>query len=205
MKRMKVGLMELAILFTVVAHVQAVTISLDFEEFNDRDNLHGVNLGGVTLTNPSGVVEVHENRFGVSSHSLTKAIASPAGLSSVNPLVGVFDRPVTFVSLWGGDEGWKPDEMDSWDLLAFDAPAGGNLLGRASSGVWSGNPYRQLAITADNIWRFEANWTGQQFGIGYDDLQFEFQSVIVPEPSTFAMLSISAVGLLGCAWCLRRR
>ena len=69
--------------------------------------------------------------------------------------------------------------MDSWDLLAFDAPAGGNLVGRASSGSWRGSPYRQLSVAAAKILRFEANWTGPQFGIGYDDLRF----VTIPPPS----------------------
>lgn len=205
MKRLRVGLMELAMVFVVAAQIQAQAISIDFEAFHDKDNLNGVNLGGVTLTNPSGRVEVHENRFGVSSHSPNKAIASPEGLSSVNPMVGVFDYAVEFVSLWGGDEGWRLDEMDSWELLAFDAPAGGNLVGRASSGAWSGSPYRQLAITGDGIWRFEANWTGQQYGIGYDDLQFAFQSEVVPEPASFVMLGMAAVCLLACVWRRRRR
>jgi len=192
MKLIKAGLLQLAVLLAAVVPARAATVSIDFEAFSDFDNLCGLNLGGVTLTNPSGRVEIHEKRFGVSSHSPTKAVASPNGLLSVNPLVGVFERPVSFVSLWAGDAATYPDELDSWELLAFDAPNGGSLVGRASSGTWVGNPYRQLTVTGQGIWRFEANWTGPTFGIGYDDLQFQ----IVPEPSTLTLAGLGLVALL---------
>ncbi|MHC4179495.1 MAG: PEP-CTERM sorting domain-containing protein [Planctomycetota bacterium] len=192
MKWMTAGLMKLAILFAAVAQIQAGTVSIDFEAFNDKDNLHGVNLGGVTLTNPSGKVEIYDNRFGVGSHSGTKAVASTTGSGPVNPLVGVFDIPVRFVSLCGGDAGtWGYfQDTDSWELLAFDAQFGGNLVGRVGSGTWIGSPYRQLEISAPSISRLEAYWTGET-GIGYDDLQFE----IVPEPSTLVLLGAAVVGL----------
>jgi uncharacterized protein (TIGR03382 family) len=164
-------------------HIQAATILIDFEQFSDRYNLNGINLGGVTLTNPSGNVEVHDNRFGVGYHSATKAIASPNGLVSVNPLVGVFDNPVSYVGLWGGDAGTYV-EPDSWELLAYDARIGGNLVGRVSSGSWNGSPYRQLSLSAASILRFEAIWTGPQFGIGYDDLKF-VTAAPPPPPTTF--------------------
>ncbi len=167
-----VGLAAPLWIFAFAADVRAGTISIDFEGFSDGANLCGVNLGGVTLTNPSRNVEVYDNRFGVGYHSGTKAIASPDGLASVNPLVGVFDTAVSYVSLWGGDEGWSATEIDSWELLAYDARVGGNVVGRVGSGSWSGAPYRRLNISAATIWRFEAVWTGPQFGIGYDDLVF---------------------------------
>jgi hypothetical protein len=173
------GLVALLLLFAGVGRVQAATILINFEQFSDGTNLQGINLGGVTLTNPSGNVEIHENRFGVGYHSGTKAIASPAGLVAVNPLIGVFDQPVSYVSLWGGDAGTYL-EPDSWQLLAYDARVGGNLVGQVGSGTWNGSPYRQLSISAPSILRFEAVWTGPQFGIGYDDLAF----VTAPPPET---------------------
>lgn len=169
-----VGMVTPLLLFAGVGCIQAATVFIDFEQFNDGYNLHGVNLGGVTLTNPSGNVEIFANRFGVGRHSGTNSIASPAGLYSANPLVGRFDSPVSYVGLWGGDGGTRGtfQEVDSWELLAFDAQFGGNLVGRVGSGTWIGNPYRQLSISAPEIWRLEANWTGPYMGIGYDDLQF---------------------------------
>jgi len=173
----RIGLVAPLLLVAGAGHVQAATILIDFEQYRDSYNLNGINLGGVTLTNPSGKVEIHDNRFGVGYHSAAKAVASPNGLLSVNPLVGVFDVPVNYVSLWGGDAGTYA-EPDSWELLAYDARSGGSLVGRVGSGSWNGSPYRQLSISGASILRFEAVWTGPQFGIGYDDLSF----VTVPPP-----------------------
>jgi hypothetical protein len=173
----RVGLVAPVLWLASAGQIRAATILVDFEQFQDGYNLNGFNLGGVTLTNPSGKVEIHDNRFGVGYHSGTKAVASPNGLLSVNPLIGIFDVPVSYVSLWGGDAGTYI-EPDSWELLAYDARVGGNLVGRVASGSWNGNPYRQLSISGSSILRFEAVWTGPQFGIGYDDLYF----VTVPPP-----------------------
>lgn len=175
MRRLTIGVVTVTVVAPLllcagVGRIQAGMIG--FEGFSDGYNLHGVNLGGVTLTNPSGRVEIYDDRFGVSYHSGTKAVASLAGFASVNPLVGTFDSAVSSVSLWGGDKGWSPTEIDSWELRAFDARIGGNLVGRVSSGSWDGSPYRQLSISDSKIWRFEASWTGAQYGIGFDDLRF---------------------------------
>jgi hypothetical protein len=221
------------LLFAVAGYVQAEAILIDFEKYSDGQNLQGVNLGGVTLTNPSGRVEIYDNRFGVSYHSGTKAIASLAGLTSVNSLVGVFDGAVSSLNLWGGDAGTYP-ETDSWELRAFDAPIGGSLVGQVSSGSWNGSPYRQLSISALEIWRFEADWTGPQFGMGFDDLQYMMvppspppppppppngdpdsytdpddytdpdSPPIIPEPSAVVLVAVGLLSLL--AWgCWRRR
>jgi len=184
MRRLTIGVARIGLVVSLLllvagaGHIQAATILIDFEQYRDGYNLNGINLGGVTLTNPSGKVEIHDNRFGVGYHSATKAVASPNGLLSVNPLVGVFDVPVSHVSLWGGDAGTYV-ESDSWELLAYNARSGGSLVGRVGSGTWNGSPYRQLSISGTSILRFEAVWTGPQFGIGYDDLTF---MTITPPP-----------------------
>ncbi len=165
------GPVVLLLLLAGAGQIRAATIRIDFEEYKDGYNLNGINLGGVTLKNPSGRIEIYENRFGVSYHSANKAIASLSGLESVNPLIGIFDDPVSYVSLWGGDAGTHP-ELDSWELWAYDARSGGRRVGRVKSGTWDGSPYRRLDISAPEIWRFEARWTGPQFGIGFDDLKF---------------------------------
>jgi parallel beta-helix repeat protein len=144
---------------------------IDFESFADRQNINGLNLGGVTLTCPaSGIVEIFKNRCVGAFHSPTTAIGTNiCGCITTNPLVGVFDYPATYIGLWAGDGG---GDTDSWELEAFDAPVGGNSLGIVRSGDWNGNPYRKLEINASNIWRFEARWTGAECGVAYDDLEF---------------------------------
>jgi len=187
----RIGLVAPLLLFAGAGHIRAATILIDFEQFKDGYNLNGINLGGVILTNPSGKVEIHDNRFGVGYHSATKAVASPNGLVSVNPLVGIFDVPVSYVGLWGGDAGTYV-EPDSWELLTYDARSGGNLVGRVSSGSWNGSPYRELSISGSSILRFEAVWTGPQFGIGYDDLKFVTIPPSEPEPPPVTLLPSNA-------------
>jgi parallel beta-helix repeat protein len=146
---------------------------IDFESFADYQNINGFNLGGVTLTCPaSGIVQIFDNRCGTAYQSPTKVIGTNECSCmdiNVNPLVGAFDYPATYIALWAGDGGV---DTDSWELEAFDAPVEGNSLGIVSSGDWNGYPYSKLEISAPNIWRFEARWTGANCGIAYDDLEF---------------------------------
>jgi len=134
-----------ALLCVSVGRVEADVVLIDFEEFTNSDNVDSINLGGVTLRGPNGQVEVFDNRFGAYYHSATKAVACPNGVVLLNPLVAVFDQPVNYVSLWGGDSGTYV-EADSWELRAYDAPTGGNLVGLAKSGSWNGYPYRKLEV-----------------------------------------------------------
>ncbi|MDD5011801.1 MAG: hypothetical protein PHQ00_06735, partial [Phycisphaerae bacterium] len=130
-------ILMLIIIFTSICAAGAPEFGcklIDFESFDDYQNIQGLNLGGVTLTNPtSGNVEIYANdRVGGYYHSPVNSIGSKRfdeddhRLITVNPTVGVFDWPMRYIGLWAGDGG---GDMDSWELEAFDAPAGGNSLG----------------------------------------------------------------------------
>jgi len=188
--------MALAIALLAVFAGAAQATLIDFESFVDYQNLHGVNIGGVTLYDPlSTVVEVVANsRVAASYHSPVNAVL-PGGW--YNPLIGVFDTPQSFVALWAGDEG---SDTDQWELEVFDAVVGGNSLGSVQSPEWDGDPYTQLSISVAGIWRFEARYIGPELPVAYDDL--EFSGGVIPAPGAILLgtLGASVVG-----WLRRRR
>ncbi|MEI6319878.1 MAG: hypothetical protein WCS09_15265 [Pseudomonadota bacterium] len=179
-----------------LAQSSIAATTINFDNFADQQNINGVDLGGVTVTNPSGVVEIYaNNRFGVSNSSPGNAIGSFTGASSINPMIFTFSAPTSFVTLFGGDGG---GDTDSWTLTVYDAQVGGNMLGTISTGDFNGSPYLGLTLSAASILRAEANWTGQAAGVGYDDLSF----TQVPLPAPALLLGAGLTGLIGMA---RRR
>ena len=185
-------------LFFAQATSSSTAATIDFESFADIQNINGVNLGGVTVTNPSGNVEIYDNRFGVGSRSGTKAIGSFTSSSSLNPMIFTFDVATDFIELFAGDGG---GDTDSWSLEIFDAVVGGNSLGILFSGDFTGNPYVGLAFNIAGILRAEANWTGTVAGIGFDDLSFN----AVPLPAALPLFgtALAGMGLLG--WRRKRK
>ncbi|MCE2949507.1 MAG: hypothetical protein ACK515_17160 [bacterium] len=178
----------------------SVAATINFDGFADFQNINGVDLGGVTVTNPSGVVEIYANgRFGVSNSSPGNAIGSfTGGATSINPMIFTFSAPTSFVTLFGGDEG---GDIDSWSLTVYDAQVGGNVLGTTASGDFIGSPYIGLTLAAASILRAEAVWTGTSAGIGFDDLSFD-QVTQIPLPAPALLLGAGLAGLIGMA---RRR
>ena len=198
MKKLSVMVLVLGVMAVLGSTAQATLI--DFETLVDYQNIHGVNLGGVTLYEPQlQIVRVFaNNRFLVFYHSRVNAVSSDESVFGTYPLIGVFDAPQSSISLWAGDFGV---DNDQWELEAFDAVAGGNSLGLVQSAVWNGNPYTQLSISAPGIWRFEARHLGPTgAGIGYDDL--EFSDGAIPAPAAI-LLGTLGTGLVG--WLRRRR
>ena len=181
--------------------------TLNFDNYVDATNLNGVNLGGVTITNPSGMVQVYSNRMGVGSHSGLNAIASLYGSfsASSNPMVFVFDTAVSFVELFAGDAGGPSGDFDQWTMNVYDAVTGGNLLASLTSPVFQGSPYAGLSYSGTGVRRIEAIWTAPGCcGIGFDDLTFTAGTgggggtpAPVPLPAGGLLLSgaLAAIGL----------
>lgn len=183
----------------IAGAASAATTTIDFESFADTQNLNGTDLGGVTITNPSGNVEVYaNNRFGVGSNSGSKAIGSFRGSQSVNPMIFTFSQTVDMVSLFGGDGG---GDDDAWRLDVYDAAVGGNLLGSVATTPYNGTPYQQLSLSFAGILRAEAIWTGPAAGVGFDDLTFN-TAAAVPLPAGGALL---LGGLAGLGWMRRKK
>jgi len=197
MKRLSTMVLAAVLLAVLGGAAQATVI--DFEAFANLQNIHGLNVGGVTLSDPyAGSVQVFANRSDALYHSPVSVIV--VGGTGTYPLIGVFDAPQSHVALWAGDGGTPGTDLDQWELEAFDAMAGGNSLGLVQSPLWIGYPYEQLSISAAGIWRFEARFIGPAAGIAYDDL--EFSGAAIPAPGAI-VLGMMGTGLVG--WLRRRR
>jgi hypothetical protein len=196
-KKMKKTILCVLLCMGLAEAAQALT-TLNFDAYADYQNLNGVDLGDVTLTSTTGIVEVlANNRFGASYNSSPNSIWMNSWVTT-DVLTGTFESPVTYVSLWAGDEG---GDNDQWELHAYDALIGGNLVGSVTSPVWNGAPYWQLAIPGAGIMRFEAQWLGPAAPVAFDDLSFETGNA-VPAPAAWLLGTLGA-GLVG--WIRRRQ
>lgn len=66
-----------AMIAVIAGGAQAATTTIDFDSHADGTNLNGADLGGVTITNPSGSVIVYsDNRFGAGYDTPNNAISS---------------------------------------------------------------------------------------------------------------------------------
>ncbi|MCK5696868.1 MAG: hypothetical protein KAI02_01825 [Gammaproteobacteria bacterium] len=99
-----------------------------------------------------------------------------------NPIIMIFEPPVSFVSLTGIDVG-----INGFLFTAYDAQIGGNVLGvkeAAGSGGGDGE-FFTLAIGKSGIQRVEFSQAKaiRTDGIGFDNLKF------IPEPKVESKLS----------------
>ena len=99
-----------AMIAVIAGGARAATTTIDFDSYADGTNLNGTDLGGVTITNPSGSVIVYsDNRFGVGYDTPNNAISSFSTGTPYNnnPMIFTFSQPVTTVSLSAGDAGGR--------------------------------------------------------------------------------------------------
>lgn len=185
MRAMRSNVAALAVL--AAASAAGAQTLINFDQFQDNQNIHGVDLGGVTLFSPnSNSIEVYANgRFGVGNRSGPNAIGNFSGCVNAGPIVGQFATPQTMVSIWTGDTG---GDTDAVELRVYDA--NNTLLGTNRVDNWLGTPYRQMMVQAQGIVRFEAVFVGQSCGVGFDDLEF------IPAPGAGALLSLAGVAAL---------
>ncbi|NND68457.1 MAG: hypothetical protein HKN19_12790, partial [Halioglobus sp.] len=102
----------LALLFALLLPASVQAALIDFESYAHLQNIHGLNLGGVTATHSGTQVTIFDDDFGAHYKSPTKSVGVIPFTDEFNPLVFTFDAPVNFVSLWGGDDGGL--DVDSW-------------------------------------------------------------------------------------------
>ncbi len=97
-----------------------------------------------------------------------------------DPIIVIFNPPVSFVSLTGIDVG-----INGFMLTAYDATIGGNILAEKSAlgSNWGADQHFTLAIGKAGIQRVEFSQTKRIIGegINFDNLTFLPESVI-PEP-----------------------
>ncbi|MCF8485740.1 MAG: VPLPA-CTERM sorting domain-containing protein [Rhodobacteraceae bacterium] len=191
------------------AHANASVITVNFDSLPDFANINGVDLGGVTVTNPSGHVDVFANRFGVGARSGLNAIGSFTASSSNNPMIFTFASAVSWVELFAGDAGSLTGDLDQWRMDVYDAATGGTLLASLLSPIWIGGPYEGLSFAGAGIRRIEAIWTEPGCcGLGFDDLSFETTAAPPPPPMPAVPLPASGTllaGVLGVFAAMRRK
>jgi hypothetical protein len=91
------------------------------------------------------------------------------------------------------------DSSDMGQLLAFNSL--GTQIGSYTSGTVGTSQFETMSVTRpvwDIAYVLASGYSGESAGL--DHLQYN----VVPEPSTFILLSMGAIGLLAFAWRRRR-
>ncbi|NOZ41462.1 MAG: hypothetical protein GXP24_14735 [Planctomycetes bacterium] len=133
--------------------------------------------------------------LGYGSQSGDQAIAhggAPDGFPQPNPLVGIFDAPVSTITLWSGDDPTLFSDIDIWTLRIFSDAAGTTEIGSGvtATDATTGLGYSSITrLFPAGILRFEAS---SSTGVGFDTLSF----TPVPEPGAIGFGIIASIGLV---------